>query len=588
MTETQVTMTNSLGAFTGGSSRRGSASVTEAECKDGTTCSSTDLRKIINAREESHHMGAEVKKQDAATQMRPPDGGWGWLVVLGCVLIMTLSSLFGICFGVIFSRYLMEERSSSSTNAWIFNTMYCLWNMTGIFIRPLTSEFGWRKVGVFGGLLCSVSYVMSAFTPSPEFLFFSFSLLGGVGAGMMVTMCLVIVPLYFDKKRGVANAIMLGGMSFGQIVAPPVVRFLQDEFSFRGATMILGALVLHGCLGASFFHPIEWHLKKPTLQRESLPPEDEAPMISPKESKLCISEGLVNSQSPVAFAIRTDDLEADTMRARGGRPFVSETSSESRKSSSLCTSTLDLNDIETVTDADQRDEYHPDDEDPQKTSSSVCSVMFRVLRSTISDLGILRSPRACIIAVAKSLSLNAGLNFMMIVPFAMQAAGHTLDDSAWCISVLGMCSLLFRILVSSLSDCKRFNTRVCYVFGFALISFSTFIFPLLTDLTWLLATMALLGCGIGVNMGVANLVMIDVMGRKKFPTTFGASCFTGGVGFICLGPLLGVIRDTSNSYALSILVMASMQLTSFTLWLFMPAAIRYDERKTKEEDEENN
>lgn len=80
---------------------------------------------------------------------------------------------------MIFSRYLLQEGTSSTLNFWIFNIHSCLWNVMGLMVRPLTHEFGWRQVAITGVLLAFVSLLLSAFTPSPEFLFFSHSLLSG-------------------------------------------------------------------------------------------------------------------------------------------------------------------------------------------------------------------------------------------------------------------------------------------------------------------------------------------------------------------------------------------------------------------------
>lgn len=93
-----------------------------------------------------------------------------------CQMLMPMLNLG---FGIIFSRYLLEEGSSSTTSAWLFNVHSFCWNIVGLVVRPLAQEFGWRVVANFGVLLVFLSFVISAFTPSPSFLFFSFSLLSG-------------------------------------------------------------------------------------------------------------------------------------------------------------------------------------------------------------------------------------------------------------------------------------------------------------------------------------------------------------------------------------------------------------------------
>ncbi|KAG0716340.1 Monocarboxylate transporter 12-B [Chionoecetes opilio] len=194
---------------------------------------------------------------------RLPDGGWGWLVVGGSFVINIVMPLLSQGFGMIFSRYLMQEGSSSTLNAWLFNVHSCVWNIMGMLVRPLAQEFGWRTVAITGVLLAFAALVLSAFTPSPLFLFFSFSLLSGAGGGLVVCMSFIIVPSYFGRRRGLANAVMMAGVCTGQMVGPPLLRLLQDEYGYKGATLIFAAILLNCGVGAAFFHPVEWHLKAP-------------------------------------------------------------------------------------------------------------------------------------------------------------------------------------------------------------------------------------------------------------------------------------------------------------------------------------
>ncbi|XP_071524183.1 monocarboxylate transporter 12-B-like isoform X1 [Panulirus ornatus] len=567
------------------------AKITEVRCNGGVQCAPTKVRQYTDAR--VNGKGIEGEVDDAAWEMRPPDGGWGWMVALGSFIITTLLPMLGPCFGVLFSRYLLQEGSSSTTTAWIFNTQSFIWNIMGVVTRPLTQEFGWRRVGIFGSILVSVSMIASAFTPYPEFLFFSFSLISGAGGGAVVCMCFTVIPLYFDRRRGLANGIMMAGVCMGQIVGPPLARLLQDEFGFTGATLILGGIILHSCVGVSFFHPVEWHMKRSPAQVVSQTQEGSLPLISQGNGKLSVREGLVISHSEMSFSESLCEVESgvtsEFMLAKNlgivSRPLRSSYCTL-RNNSTLALSTLDIASNAAMQDTERNDDQLRSDEDDETRCWSICSVLLRVIHSTISDLGVLRSPRACILAFGGTFCINGYLNFMMMVPFAMQAAGHTLEASAWCLSSSAISNLLMRLMVSSLSDWSKFNMRACHMAGFGIISFTIFIFPFLSDLTHLLVTMALFGCGVGATMGLYNLVMIDVMGLENLAPVFGACCFMVAVGFICLGPLIGFVRDVSNSYALSMWVLAGMLLTSFTLWLFMPAAVRYDQRRLEEKEQQ--
>lgn len=476
---------------------------------------------------------------------RVPDGGWGWLVAGGSFIITMLMPLMSQGFGVVFSRYLLQEASSSTVNSWIYNIQSSLWNLMGLMVRPLSEEFGWRAVGITGALLAFTALMLSAFTPSPVFLFFSYSLLSGMGGGLAVCLSFVIVPLYFERRRGVANAMMMAGVCTGQIAGPPFLRFLQDEYGYRGAMLIMAATLLNCCAGAALFHPVEWHLKEPSQSSKSLWTE---PVV--------MNAGEANREGG-------EEAEWVTQtRSRG----EDGTQRDGEKSTNMkC-----KQDIEQAAGA-------------PRPGVGLKALVARVVSSTVTDLAIMKSPRALIIAFASAFFLNGYYNFIMMVPFAMQTAGHGLADAANCISASAFANLVMRIMTSGLSDCAWFNMRFAYMTGIALTTVSTLVFPLLESVPWLMVTMTIVGAGVGITMGLYNLVMVKFMGLDNFAPTFGAVSFTLAVSFLTIGPFVGVVRDTSGSYSSSMWLSTGFISVSFILWVFMPNAQAYDRRRMEAE-----
>jgi MFS transporter, MCT family, solute carrier family 16 (monocarboxylic acid transporters), member 14 len=73
---------------------------------------------------------------------------------------------------------------------------------------------------------------------------------------------------FFTRKRGQAVGLSMAGTAMGMLVLPQLVRFLLEEFSFRGAVLILAALALHATIGSFLLQPIKWHLKEVPLDVE--------------------------------------------------------------------------------------------------------------------------------------------------------------------------------------------------------------------------------------------------------------------------------------------------------------------------------
>lgn len=257
----------------------------------------------------------------------------------------------------------------------------------------------------------------------------------GTGGGLVMCMSYIIVPSYFERRRGLANSVMMAGVCTSQMVGPPLIRLLQDEYGYRGATLVLGAVLLNGCLGAAFFHPVEWHLKKP--RQPAKPPwPGPSPAARSEDAECGDDEEHVEWVSLVTHA-----------RSRG----EDGTHQDSRVSTS---------------------ERHgtPPPAVPQRGGFRFWELLVRVTRSTLADLAILRSPRAVIISLGSTFFVIGYFNFVMMVPFAMQTAGHSLADAAYCISASAITNMMMRLSSSALSDCAWFNMRGAYMTGLALSS----------------------------------------------------------------------------------------------------------------------
>jgi predicted MFS family arabinose efflux permease len=66
-----------------------------------------------------------------------------------------------------------------------------------------------------------------------------------------------MVGYYFDKKRALATGIAVCGSGIGTFVFAPFGTFLVDEFGWKGANIIFGALILNGVVFGAIFRPLE-------------------------------------------------------------------------------------------------------------------------------------------------------------------------------------------------------------------------------------------------------------------------------------------------------------------------------------------
>ncbi|XP_064095774.1 uncharacterized protein LOC135207835 isoform X2 [Macrobrachium nipponense] len=508
-----------------------------------------------------------------------------------------LLPLLTLCFSILFSGFLLDHEASSTTTAWIFNAHILLWNLMGPFAGPLTKELGFRKLCLIGAVMASISVLVCAFSSSTTYLlvFFSFA---GLFGGLTCKPCYLIIPLYFDKRRGMANAILMAGMCTGQFVAPPCIRYLLRHYGFTGATIIVSAILLNCCVGASFFHPVEWHLKPAapsSIGKSASAPilhESVAKMKQSEETRSLIDEREEEEEEEGAELILSGKQQQQQQQQTPLTPKavlrarVNRRTSESSNVSSIAISMVDLSSV-----AHQPDDEKSFDKLEEKVadpSGGEPSLVVRVVRSLINDLGILKCHRAQIIAFGGLFLINGYLNFMMVFPFAVQAAGYSLEDAAWCVSITGACNFIARLAASVLSDYSWFNMQLMYVVGAVIIAASTGVFSFLTNLTLMKVTLAFWSLGIGINISLYPLVMARVMGVHNMPAIFGTQSLVVGLGYVVIGPLIGYVRDVTGSYSVSMWLMSAEVWLCVLLWCFMPAAIARDRKRDEMKEEAEN
>lgn len=73
---------------------------------------------------------------------------------------------------------------------------------------------------------------------------------------------------YFTKKRGQAVGLSMAGTAMGMLIMPQLIRLLLEEYSFRGAVLILSGIALHAAVGSFLLQPVKWHLKEEKLDLE--------------------------------------------------------------------------------------------------------------------------------------------------------------------------------------------------------------------------------------------------------------------------------------------------------------------------------
>ncbi|KAG7468439.1 hypothetical protein MATL_G00142960 [Megalops atlanticus] len=180
----------------------------------------------------------------------PPDGGYGWFVLLSTFLV------FGLTFGVIkaFGVFYVEIHRYFATTAtgtsWITSIAVATVHIGAPVGAALSARFSHRAVVMLGGALSSVGMIAGAYAQNLVQLYVTVGFLSGLGYALTWTPTVTMLGRYFEKRRPMANGLASAGECMITFLVTPLFQLLVDCYSWRGAMLILGGLELNLCGGA--------------------------------------------------------------------------------------------------------------------------------------------------------------------------------------------------------------------------------------------------------------------------------------------------------------------------------------------------
>ncbi|XP_013399564.1 monocarboxylate transporter 13 [Lingula anatina] len=198
----------------------------------------------------------------------PPDGGYGWVILVASFFCNVLVD--GVCFsfGIWYVEFLAEYGDSKSKTAWVGSVLNGMYLTMGPVAGALSNRYGCRKVTIAGSIICAIAFALAIFSPSVSVLIIVYGALGGFGFGLMYLPAIVMVGFYFEKKRAFATGIAVCGSGAGAFVFAPLCKALIDNFAWRGGTLIVAGLVLNGCVLGALFRPLGTEPRKKVLDVE--------------------------------------------------------------------------------------------------------------------------------------------------------------------------------------------------------------------------------------------------------------------------------------------------------------------------------
>ncbi|TRY87175.1 hypothetical protein DNTS_031713 [Danionella cerebrum] len=207
----------------------------------------------------------------------PPDGGWGWAVVVGAFISIGFSYAFPKATTVFFKDIQRIFNASYSQVAWISSIMLAVMYAGGPISSILVNTYGCRPIIILGGFLCAIGMISASFCNNVMQLYICIGVIGGLGLAFNLQPALTMIGKYFYKKRPIANGFAMAGSPVFLSTLAPLNQYLINEYGWRGSFLILGGLLLNCCVAGSLMRPLkappnavqEKRIEEPTQERRT-------------------------------------------------------------------------------------------------------------------------------------------------------------------------------------------------------------------------------------------------------------------------------------------------------------------------------
>lgn len=203
--------------------------------------------------------GKEMMKLEppTATVVVPPDGGWGWVVMIASFFCNVIVDGIVMSAGMFKEDIEKEFNASSSAVSLVCSLLSGFYLIAGPFASALANKWGFRPVTIIGSFIASAAFGLSYFANSILYLYIVYGFIGGIGFCLIYIPSVITVGYYFERWRALATGIALCGSGVGTFIFAPLNSYLIKVYGWRNALLVQSAIVLL-CAGfGSLYRPLK-------------------------------------------------------------------------------------------------------------------------------------------------------------------------------------------------------------------------------------------------------------------------------------------------------------------------------------------
>jgi len=217
--------------------------------------------------------GVKLMADDVKILGMPAESGRWILVIVGTIIELCLGSVYAysvlsVPLKKVFTDPVSAGGFGLTVSAIEMQLPYIVSLACFAFIMPLVGKYiesmGPRKVGMIGGVVVGLGWILASFATSPITLAVLYGAVAGVGVGIAYGCPITTTARWFPDKRGLAVGLTLFGFGFAAFVTGKIADVLTASVGIFATFKILGIVFLILLIALStflVFPPAGWSPK---------------------------------------------------------------------------------------------------------------------------------------------------------------------------------------------------------------------------------------------------------------------------------------------------------------------------------------
>jgi len=545
----------------------------------------------------------------------PPDGGWGWFVVLASFMIHIIADGITYSFGVFLVALIKELDADRGATSLIPSILVGVTLGSGPIASYFTNRYGCRLVTIGGAILAATGMALSAAANSIIILYFTVGVLTGLGFGLIYLPAIVSVSIYFEKKRAFATGIAVCGSGLGTFIFAPLTKELIESFGWKGAMLMTAAIILIIILFGCLMRPLKPE-ESANNAKETVATSDEKEKLSlvngndcPLENapELLLNGGNVAPMKPFSQQMGVNDKYQDAARMAMSHPAMLDHADRphvqfgsvaqfkqkekgygtqinlevmGRKDIFYSGSLLNLPEYRKNPDKYRRSMLDckestlagiPESEDSSESNCCKINSKRGAILQKMMDVSLFKDPIFMMYATSNFLtSIGFNVPYVFTVDRA-EAWGIDGDQAAFLLSVIGISNTVARLLLGWLSDRAWINRLYLYNSCLVICGISMGASVFCTDYNTQAVYCAIFGVTSGAYVGLTSVVLVDLLGLDKLTNAFGLLLLFQGIASVIGPPIIGALYDSIGDYDAGFYFAGSMIFVSGAMLFTIPA-----------------